>query len=72
MKTKRYAIDRNQRKLFIGSSVKYKNDIFLVKEIDYLSWTTNQYLTLVSVKNKNKKLEFIQPRDVNLVRYNEK
>lgn len=68
MTTRRYAIDQNNRKLFIGSAVKYKKNIFLVEDIDYLSWSTNQYLTLVSIKNKNKKLEFISPRDVRVVK----
>ena len=67
MTTRRYAIDQNNRKLFIGSSVKYKSDLFVVEDIDYLTWNTNQYLTLVSVKNKNKKLEFISPNDVRVV-----
>ena len=67
MTTRRYAIDQNNRKLFIGSSVKYKSNLFVVEDIDYLSWNTNQYLTLVSVKNKNKKLEFISPNDVRVV-----
>jgi len=67
MKTRRYAIDQNNHKLFIGSKVKYKKDIFLIEDIDYLSWSINQYLTLVSLKNKNKKLEFISSKDVRAV-----
>ena len=67
MKTRRYAIDQNNRKLYVGSAVKYKNKIYLVEEIDYLSWNLNQYLTLISTKNKNKKLEYISPVDVRVI-----
>jgi hypothetical protein len=44
--------------------VKYKNNLFLVEDIDYLSWSTNQYLTLVAQKNKNKILKYISPEEV--------
>jgi len=67
MTTKRFAMDRNNNKLFIGSTVKYKSNLFLVEDIDYLSWNTNQYLTLSSVKNKNKKLQFISPNEVRVI-----
>ena len=67
MKTRRYALDQNNRKLFIGSTVKYKKDVFLIEDIDYLAWSTNQYLTLISLKNKNKKLEYISPNDVRII-----
>jgi len=67
MITRRYAIDQNNRKLFIGSAVRYKSNLFLVQEIDYLSWNTNQYLTLMAVENKNKKLHYISPNDVRVI-----
>ena len=67
MTTKRFAIDRNNNKFFIGSTVKYKSELYSVHEIDYLSWNTNQYLTLVSIKNKNKKLQYISPNEVKVV-----
>ena len=68
MATKRYTIDQNNRKLFIGSVVQYKNNFFLVEDIDYLSWNINQYLTLVDQKNKNKVLKFIYPKEVRVVK----
>jgi hypothetical protein len=68
MKTRRYALDKNKRKLYIGSLVRYENKIFLVEDIDYLSWTTRQYLTLVDQKNKNKILKFISPEETKVVR----
>ena len=67
MITRRYAIDQNNHKLFIGSTVRYKKSLFLVEEIDYLTWNTNQYLTLVSIKNKNKKLKYISSHNVKVV-----
>ena len=68
MKIGRYALDETNRKIFIGSKVKYKNRIFLVEDIQYLDWTIKQFLTLVDNKNKNKKLEFISPKDVKAIR----
>jgi len=68
MKTGRYALDEINRKIFIGSKVKYKNRIFLVEDIEYLDWTIKQFLTLVDNKNKNKKLKFISPKDVKAIR----
>ena len=68
MKTGRYALDEINRKIFIGSKVKYKNRICLVEGIEYLDWTIKQFLTLVDNKNKNKKLKFISPKDVKAIR----
>ena len=67
MTTRRYALDGRNRKVYIGSTVNYNNRSFLVEDIQYLSWNTEQYLTLVDRKNKNKKLEFISPIDVRIV-----
>ncbi len=67
MTTRRYALDMNKNKIFIGSFVKYNNKVFLVEEIEYLSWNTNQYLTLSDKKNKNKKMEFISPNQVRTI-----
>ena len=68
MKTRRFALDRHQNKIFIGSSVNYDDKIFLVEDIEYLSWTTNQYLTLADERNKNKKVKFISPDNVKVIR----
>ena len=54
----------NKNKVFIGSFVKYNNKIFLIEEIESLSWNSNQYLTLADKKNKNKKMKFISPNNV--------
>ena len=59
MTTRRFALDKNKNKIFIDSPVKYNNKIFLVEEIEYLSWNTKQYLTLIDKKNKNKKIKFV-------------
>ena len=67
MTTRRYALDGRSHKVYIGSTVNYNNHKFLVEDIQYLSWNTEQYLTLVDQKNKNKKLEFISPIDVRIV-----
>jgi hypothetical protein len=67
MTTRRYALDMYRNKIFIGSAVRYRNRIFLIEEIEYLSWSTNQYLTLVEKKNKNKKMKFIAPNEVRVV-----
>ena len=68
MTTRRYALDEKNRKIFIGSRVKYNNRIFLVEDIRYLDWTIKQFLTLSGDKNKNKKLEFILPSEVKALR----
>ena len=68
MTTRRYALDEKNRKIFIGSRVKYNNRIFLVEDIQYLNWTIKQFLTLSDSKNKNKKLEFIAPSEVKAIR----
>ena len=68
MTTRRYALDEKNRKIFIGSRVKYNNRIFLVEDIRYLDWTIKQFLTLSDDKNKNKKLEFILPSEVKALR----
>jgi len=48
--------------------VNYDDKIFLVEDIEYLSWTTNQYLTLADERNKNKKVKFISPDNVKVIR----
>jgi len=48
--------------------VKYNNNFFLIENIDYLSWSTNQYLTLIDHRNKNKILKFISPEETKVVR----
>jgi len=65
--TKRYAYDARGKKIYIGNLVKYRNKDYIVKSIDYLNWTTRQYLTLIDQKNKNKKIEFVSPIDVTAI-----
>ena len=67
MITRRFALDRNKHKIYIGSPVKYGNKTFLVEEIEYLSWSAKQYLTLIDRRNKNKKIKFISADDVKAI-----
>ncbi len=67
MTTRRYALDMHKNKVFVGSTVKYNNRLFLIEDIEYLSWNTNQYLTLADKKNKNKKMKFISPNNVKAI-----
>jgi len=64
MITRKFAIDKKGAKIYIGSSVKYKNLTFLVEDMSHLSWNREQYITLVDKKNKNKKVEFVLPSEV--------
>jgi hypothetical protein len=66
MKTRRFAIDQHGKRIYIGSSVKYNNKIFLVEDMQYLSWSKDQYLTLTDKKNKNKKIDFVSSSDVTI------
>lgn len=67
MTTRRFALDKNNHKIFIGSPVKYQNKTFLIEEIEYLSWNSKQYLTLTDKRNKNKKIKFILSDEVKAV-----
>ena len=81
MITRRFALDKRGKKVYIGSTVKLVRDvrpekkkgsgtrnrhisIFLIEDMNYLEWSTDQYLTLVDQDNKNKKLEFVSPNDI--------
>jgi len=64
MLTKRFTHDANGKRVYIGSAVLYKNKCFLIEDMEYLSWGTEHYITLVDRKNKNKKVRFISPRDI--------
>tara|TARA_R110000824_G_scaffold14726_8_gene62477 strand:+ start:1817 stop:2032 length:216 start_codon:yes stop_codon:yes gene_type:complete len=66
MLTRRYANDKNGKKVYVGTSVKYKNLTYLIEDIQYLSWNRNQYLTLLDKKNKNKKVDFVLPSEVSI------
>ena len=71
MTTRRFAIDKKGKRLYIGSAVKYKNLICIVEDMKYLTWDKKQYITLVSKRNNNKKIDFVDPSDV-LVHYRAK
>ena len=62
--TRRFALDNRGKKVYIGSAVIFRNRLFLVEDMHYLSWNKNQYLTLVDKKNINKKIEFVSPEEV--------
>jgi len=59
-----FAIDRNGTKTYIGNLVQYNNKYFYVENMEFISWNREQYLTLKSINNKNKILQYISPRDV--------
>lgn len=63
----RYTIDAYGKKAYLGSKVLYNNKIFLLEEINYLSWNSNQYLTLQDANNQNKKIDFISPESIQVL-----
>ena len=67
MLTKKFAIDANGEKAYEGTEVLYKNKVWLLEAIDYLSWNRNQYLTLLDPNNKIKKMRYIDPREVTII-----
>jgi hypothetical protein len=68
MSTKRFALDKDGKRVLIGSKVFFKNKIYIIEDIEYLSWNVNQYLTLSEVKNKNKKIHFVSSHEISLKR----
>ena len=64
MLTKRFALDKKGKRIYIGTLVEYKNSLFYVENMNYLMWTKKQFITLRSKKNKNKILDFITPEEV--------
>jgi hypothetical protein len=66
--TGRFTIDVNGRRAYIGNKVYYENKLWLLEDIQYLAWNSNQYLILQDVNNKNKKLSFISPHSIRVVR----
>ena len=64
MQTRKFAIDSKGKRIYIGSSVNYKNLTYLVEDMKFLSWSRSQYLTLYEKKNKNKKVDFVLSSDV--------
>jgi len=65
--TRRFTIDKKGKKAYIGSRVLFRNRMWLIEDIDYLSWNTNQYLTLIDPSNKTSKIKFISPKDVSII-----
>ena len=60
----RYTLDAGGKKVYIGGKVYYNNKLWLLEDIQYLSWNTDQYLILQDINNKNKKISFISPKAV--------
>ena len=60
----RYTIDAGGKKVYIGGKVYYNNKLWLLEDIQYLAWNTDQYLILQDINNKNKKISFISPKTV--------
>ena len=65
--TRRFTIDSRGKRAYVGSKVRYNNRVWLLEDIQCLAWNKNQYLTLQDVRNKNKKIEFINPQDIKVV-----
>ena len=68
MITNRFVIDSNGKRAYLGSRVLYKNKIWLLEDIEYLHWDTQQYLMLQDPKNKNKKAKFIKAGEISVIR----
>ena len=64
MSTRRFALDRRGKRFYIGSVVEYNNKTFLVEDMQFHTWSREQYITLCDKRNKNKKIEFVASRDV--------
>lgn len=64
MSTRRFAVDQKGNKVYVGSTVRYKDDTLLIENIQDLSWNKIQYLTLSDRKNKNKKIDFVPSSEV--------
>lgn len=64
--TTRFTFDAHGKRVYIGAKVYYRNKQWLLEDIEYLSWGSNQYLTLQDLNNKNKKLNFILPSNVTI------
>ena len=64
--TNRFTFDAHGKRVYIGAKVYYRNKQWLLEDIDYLSWSSNQYLTLQDPNNENKKLTFISPSSVTI------
>ena len=60
MSTTRFTLDGNGKRAYVGSPVYYQNKVWLLEDIQYLKWNSEQYLTLQDPKNKNKKVEFVK------------
>jgi len=64
MLSNRYTIDAHGRKAYVGTKVYYKNKLWLLEDIQYLSWSVDQFLTLQDINNKNKRVAFVSPSNV--------
>ena len=67
MSTTRFTLDGIGKRAYIGSPVYYKNKVWLLEDIQYLKWNSEQYLTLQDPKNKNKKVEFVKANLISAV-----
>ena len=53
--------------LTLAPPVYYQNRVWLLEDIQYLQWNSEQYLTLQDPKNKNKKVEFVKANLISAV-----
>ena len=64
-----FALDSKGNKIYAGTCVLYKNKSFLIESMqDPLYWNREQYITLVDEKNVNKKIEFVSPKEVLIIK----
>ena len=64
MTTKRFALDSVGKKIYIGTLVEFRSDIFVIEDMKYLSWSKEQFLTLRAKKNKHKILDYVPSNKV--------
>ena len=67
MSSTRFTLDGNGKRAYIGSQVYYQNKIWLLDDIQYLQWNSEQYLTLKDPNNRNKKVEFVKSNLISAV-----
>jgi hypothetical protein len=68
MSTNRFTLDADGNRAYIGGRVYYRNKVWVLKDINYLKWNKEQYLTLQDLHNKNKNISYIKPNQVLAVR----
>ena len=68
MSTNRFTLDADGNRAYIGERVYYQNKIWVLKDINYLKWNKEQYLTLQDLYNQNKNISYIKSNQILAVR----